>query len=122
MVQHSKWGRILMGAGWGTNCTLAAPTIDACVNASTPDAEESGTVQGLSHIHFYSITRTVLLMCTCNSHTRMVIHDSGTFQGLSSLLMLYECMCVRVCMRRDVQMRGTIAGYIDKQYQYIHNT
>ena len=44
MVRHSTYGQTTMGKEWGTNCTIAVPTIDACVNASL--IEDSGRIEG----------------------------------------------------------------------------
>jgi hypothetical protein len=43
LVRHSTYGQTTMGKEWGTNCTIAVPTIDACVNASL--IEESGWIE-----------------------------------------------------------------------------
>jgi len=44
LVRHSTYGQTTMGKEWGTNCTFAVPTIDACVNASL--VEDSGRIEG----------------------------------------------------------------------------
>ena len=44
LVRHSTYGQTTMGKEWGTNCTIAVPTIDACVNASL--IEDSGRIEG----------------------------------------------------------------------------
>jgi hypothetical protein len=44
LVRHSTYGQTTMGKEWGTNCTIAVPTIDACVNASL--IEKSGRIEG----------------------------------------------------------------------------
>jgi len=46
LVQHGRFGQILTGPDWGTNCTIGAPTIDACTNSTDASFEDSGVMLG----------------------------------------------------------------------------